>query len=75
MFVAVTLGVFWIAHVYAGAVAEHGTVDGQVVGLREAIRRSRGLVLSGLIPAFPLLLGVFGVLSDRAAAWAALVGR
>lgn len=76
IFVAVTLVVFWIAHLYSSTVALHGTVDGEIVGLREAIRRSvrrsRGLLVSGLIPAVPLLLGAFGVIEDRSAAWAAL---
>lgn len=76
LFVGVTLIVFWVAHVYAGTVAEHGTVDGEVVGLRtamlRAVQRSRGLVFSGAVPALPLLLGAVGVWDDRTAAWVAL---
>lgn len=74
--VGVTLAVFWAAHVYAGTVAEHGTLDGEVVGLRTAmgrsVVRSRGLVLAGAIPAIPLVLGTLGLLRDTPAIWASL---
>lgn len=76
IFVGVTLIVFWVAHIYAGTVAIHGSGEDEVVGLREAIqhsvKRSRGLLVSGLIPAVPLLLGTFGIIGDKLAAWVAL---
>lgn len=78
LFVAVTLGVFWLAHVYSGVVGGHGRVgsDGNPTPLRAAIRtsvrESRGMLLAAVLPAGALLLGVFGILHDRTANWAAL---
>ena len=78
MFTGVTVIVFWIAHVYAGAVAAHGSqsADGSPKSVgeatREAMRRSRGLLASTLPPAAALLLGMIGLLSDAAATWLSL---
>ena len=74
----ITVAVFWLAHVYAGAVAAHGTIDaaGARLGLRASIRRaiikSRGMLAATLAPAIALLLGALGVLTDSAATWDAL---
>lgn len=78
LFTCVTVAVFWCAHVYAGAVAAHGTAgaDGVPLGLRaalkEAIRKSRGMLASTVFPALALLLGAVGVLRDTTAVWLAL---
>ena len=76
--VAVTLGVFWLAHVYSEAVGDHGRTgaDGTPTRLRDAIResvrRTWGMLLAAVLPAGALLLGVFGVLEDWTANWLAL---
>ena len=71
-----TVIVFWAAHVYAGTVAHHGTVDGRLIRLGEsfshALHRSWGLLVSALVPATILLLGVTHVVPDDVAQWAAL---
>lgn len=78
VFVAVTLGVFWLAHVYSEAVGDHGRTgaDGTPTRLRDAIResvrRTWGMLLAAVLPAGALLLGVFGVLEDWTANWLAL---
>lgn len=78
IFVAVTLIVFWLAHVYSAVVADHGRMgdDGEPMTLRAAIREAvgeaRGMLFAAVFPAGALLLGVFGVLGDKAAAWLAL---
>jgi RsiW-degrading membrane proteinase PrsW (M82 family) len=74
--VAITVVVFWAAHVYAGTVAHHGLDNDRVVGLREsfglALLRSRGLLLSSAIPLFILLLGATRAIPDPVAIWTAL---
>ncbi len=74
--VAVTVVVFWAAHVYAGTVARHGLEHDRVRGLGEAfqlsVRRSLGLLASSAIPLVILLLGATDVVEDSRALWAAL---
>jgi hypothetical protein len=74
--VVTTVVVFWAAHVYAGTVAHHRNVAGRVISLTEsflaALRPSWGLLVSALIPAAILLLGVTKAVPDDAAQWAAL---
>ena len=78
LFTAVTVAVFWIAHVYAGTVAGQGSVNpsGTPLSVREAMRRavrkSRGMLAATLAPAAALLLGAIGVIGDVAATWSAL---
>lgn len=77
-FTGVAVIVFWIAHVYAGAMAAHGTpgADGRPTPMRASIaaatRRSRGLLAATLPAAIPLLLGAIGVLSGPTATWISL---
>lgn len=77
-FGAVTLGVFWLAHVYAGVVARHGRrgADGTPMALAEVIRESvleaRGMLVTAVFPAAALVLGVTGVMSNKTANWCAL---
>lgn len=72
----VTVLVFWAAHVYSGTVAEHGGHGPERVGLGQALRgsvtRSRGLIVSALVPMPALILGAVGIMTDRGAAWLAL---
>ncbi len=78
LFVVVTLGVFWLAHVYSGVVGQHGRMssDGTPtklrLAIRESVREARGMLLSAVLPAAALMLGVVGVLQDRTANWLAL---
>ncbi len=75
---AVTLVVFWLAHVYSGVVAGHGRRNhtGERVALgamiRHAIGKTQGMLLSAVIPAGFLALGMVGIWSDKTAIWAAL---
>lgn len=74
----VTVVVFWLAHVYAGTVAAHGSTgtDGSPLSLRasasRAVRRSRGLLASTLPPAVPLILGALRLIPHDVAIWTAL---
>lgn len=78
LFVAVTLGVFWLAHVYAAVVGSHGSEghDGQPMPLRAVIRESmdesKDMLLAAVLPAAALVLGVLGILHDRTAGWVAM---
>lgn len=78
LFTAITVAVFWLAHVYAATIALHGTKTeaGEPVGVRSAMaqaaRKSRGLLASTVFPALVLLLGAVGILDDAASMWAAL---
>jgi len=78
-FIVITVVVFWAAHVYAGAVAEHSSIDGASSGgrslrtsIRHAMRRSRGLLTATIPPAIPLVLSACGLLEIRFADWLAL---
>ena len=78
VFTGVAVIVFWVAHVYAGTIAAHGTshANGQPMSMREsiraAIRKSRGLLAATLPAAIPLVLGTLGVLSGYTATWMSL---
>ena len=78
VFTAVTVLVFWIAHVYAGAVAMHGSPSaaGTPVSIREAarsaVRKSRGLLAATLAPAAALMFGAVGLIGDVAPTWTAM---
>ena len=72
--VAVTAGVFWLAHVYSFALGE--SVGHQkhlsVAELREIGWREWTLVGAAVPPIAVLVLGAVGVLGDTAAFWGAL---
>lgn len=74
--VVVTVLVFWGAHVYAGTVAAHGFGrDPRPLrdAFRHAVRQSRGLLVSALIPCAILLVGTTRVVDDQVAIWAAML--
>ncbi|MCT9819632.1 hypothetical protein N3K63_04950 [Microbacterium sp. W1N] len=74
--VVFTVLVFWLAHVYAGAVARHGVHEGRTIGIRDslraAVRDSMGLLVAALLPCALLLLGTLRVVPDALAGWVAL---
>jgi hypothetical protein len=72
--VLVTSSVFWVAHVYAHALA-HSVVEDQrlsMVALRRIARREASLMEAALPPVVALLLGGFGLISTEVAVWASL---
>lgn len=73
-FVLVTVGVFWVAHVYSGTVAAHSSHAGLSLraSLRMARKRSRGLLAAVVPPAVPLVLGAVGLIDDLVADWIAM---
>lgn len=73
-FVLITVGVFWVAHVYSGTVAVHSSQLGLTVrtSLRMARKRSRGLLVAVVPPAVPLVLGALGMIQDITADWIAM---
>jgi hypothetical protein len=72
--------VFWLAHVYAGAVADLGHDHGEddprrprlVRALRHSIEHSWGLLVAAVVPAVILGLGVVGLIRPEAAIWGTL---
>jgi hypothetical protein len=75
--VAVTVFVFWIAHVFAATVAHHGKRNGVEIPLGEAlahaVRHAAGLPISAILPISMLALGASGVLDEELAYLLSLV--
>jgi hypothetical protein len=71
--VAATSAVFWLAHVYAHGLARSVAEDRHLslAELRSLASREGSIVEASLPPVAALLLGALGVLSTRAAVWAA----
>jgi hypothetical protein len=71
--VAVTSGVFWLAHVYAHSLGHSVATDEHLslAELRHIARREGSLIEAALPPLGALLLGAIGVLSTRASVWLA----
>ena len=71
--VAVTSFVFWLAHVYAHGLsysaAQHAHLS--LAELRRIAGREGSIVGAALLPVAALSLGAFGLVSTRAAVWAA----
>lgn len=73
--VIATVVVFWIAHVYAGTLARFSGKFGGgnlILAISTSVKRSRGLLVSGILPIAVLSLGTLDVIPDRSAIWAAL---
>lgn len=73
-FVAGTVGVFWLAHIYAAVVASRSRrpVPPLREGIRDGVRHSGGMALAMLIPVFLLATGTWGVLDEWTAYFLAL---
>lgn len=71
-----TVLVLWIAHLFAGAIAQHFKRDGEEIPIREAMRRSAkqssGLLVAAIVPSFVLTLGAVGTLDEIFAYYLAL---
>lgn len=75
--VAMTILVFWAAHVFAGTVAKLGAKrETTGIGVREALAyaldHSWGMLVASTIPLVPLLFGVLGLVDDQVAIWGVL---
>jgi hypothetical protein len=72
--VFVTTVVFWLAHVYAHAIAESVAHDRHLsrTTLGEIARKESSIIEAAAVPIGALLLGHLGVLSDRVALWLAI---
>lgn len=71
--VAVTVIVFWLAHVYADALAHAVAYDQHLslADLRRIAHREASMVEAAVPPLVALLLGAFGVVSTKLAVWVA----
>ena len=73
----VSMIVFWAAHVFATAVANHGLRNGRIIGMgqafRDGVHHSKGLLYASIIPLVFLILGATGVLNEDAAYFIALL--
>ena len=69
---AVTLIVFWLAHVYARTIAGHGAAKSLRTALGDALETSSGMLFAAIPSTIVLLLGIVGVLPD-AADWSLVV--
>jgi hypothetical protein len=72
--VVVTTVVFWLAHVYADALAYSIGHDQHLslAELRTIARREASILEAGVPPVAALLLGELGVISEEVAVWLAL---
>jgi hypothetical protein len=72
--VAITMGVFWLAHVYAHALARSVTADVHLSRreLAHIARHEAALLEAGVPPTLTLLLGWLGILDAKTSLWAAL---
>ena len=74
--VAVTVVVFYAAHVYAGTLGRLAATDGHAglfASLRASAHQSRGMLLASVAPLIVLLLGASRVIDDSTAMWTALI--
>jgi len=76
LFTLGTVGVFWLSHIYSGAVASERSREPRVQAIVNAVlasaRHSVGMVIAMLLPSFFLLLAVMGVLDEYVAYYIAL---
>lgn len=76
--VAVTVVVFYLAHVYAGTLSRLAATGGQAglrASLKAAVRRSGGMLVSSVVPLLILLLGATDLIDDTVAIWCALIAN
>lgn len=75
LFVLGTVGVFWLAHIYAAVVASRGTRPAPPLGaaIRRGIGRSSGMGLSMLIPVLFLATGTLGLFDEWTAYFLAML--
>jgi hypothetical protein len=74
--VAITVVVFYLAHVYAGTLGRLAMTDGRAglgASLRAAARHSLGLLVASVPPLLILLLGATDLIDDSNAIWTALI--
>lgn len=74
--VAVTVVVFYAAHVYAGTLGRLAATDGTAElggSLRASLHQSAGMLLASVAPLVVLLLGATRVIEDDTAMWTALI--
>ncbi len=66
LFAVITVVVFWLAHVFADALAYHGDADRPDVKLRDslghAMFESSGMLEAAVVPSIPLVLSAFGLM-------------
>ncbi|MEV4688823.1 hypothetical protein [Microbacterium sp. LWH3-1.2] len=76
--VAVTVAVFYAAHVFAGTLGRLAATDGRA-GLRASLaasaRQSSGMLLASVPPLLILLVGATRVIEDTTALWVALIAN
>jgi hypothetical protein len=76
IWVALSIIVFWAAHVFAHAVADHGVRNGRPVTVakatRDAFHHSSGMLYAPIVPTIALIMGALGIIPDPAAIEASL---
>jgi hypothetical protein len=74
LLVLITTVVFWLAHVYAHALAYSVAQDQHLSrsALKEIARRESSIIEAAIAPIGALLLGHFGVVSERTSVWLAV---
>jgi hypothetical protein len=72
--VEITMIVFWLAHVYAGALARSIDSDEafSVSGVRRSVRREWPLLQAAIVPSLALIAGGVGLIATRTAYWVAI---
>jgi hypothetical protein len=74
LLVLITTVVFWLAHVYAHALAHSVAEDRHLSrsAVKEIAQRESSIIEAAVAPIGALLLGHFGVISERTAVWLAV---
>ena len=74
LLVLITTVVFWLAHVYAHALAQSVAQDQHLSrsALRDIARRESSIIEAAIAPIGALLLGHWGIVSERTAVWLAI---
>lgn len=76
LFALITVVVFWLAHIFADALAYHGDRDRRHVTLKDslghAVFESGGMLEAAVVPSIPLVLSGFGLMPVQVAIVTAL---